>query len=101
MKVGISNKRIMDLCKSGEVNVPNGARVVDASGKFLIPGLWDMHVHWYDEASLPVFIANGVTGMRIMCGYPLHLAWRRRIAAGSLLRPPPVLAAADTPVAGP
>jgi imidazolonepropionase-like amidohydrolase len=38
---------------------PPGARVVDAKGKYLIPGLWDAHVHWFEERLLPLFIANG------------------------------------------
>ena len=49
---------------------------VDGSGKFLIPGLWDMHVHmvfgdWFPrgkEVTLPLFIANGVTGVRDKIG---------------------------------
>ena len=49
---------------------------VDGSGKFMIPGLWDMHVHmvfgtWFPrgkEITLPLFVANGVTGVRDMGG---------------------------------
>ena len=64
-----------------------GGRIVDATGKFLIPGLADMHVHWYHERSLGLFIANGVTRVRQMWGMPLHLEWRKRIDAGKLLGP--------------
>src|SRR5579871_3799020 len=47
--------------------VPAGARVVSGRGKFLIPGLWDMHVHlWYQQNQLPVFLAFGVTGVQDM-----------------------------------
>jgi imidazolonepropionase-like amidohydrolase len=88
----ISRGRIAQVGKTGEIAVPPDAHVVDAADKFLIPGLWDMHVHWYDEASLPVFLANGVTGMRIMCGYPLHLAWRRKADEGKLFGPRLVIA---------
>ncbi len=63
------------------------ARVVDGSGKFLIPGLWDMHVHWYDERFLPLFTANGVTGVRQMWGMPMHFDWRERVRAGRLVAP--------------
>lgn len=66
---------------------PAGARIVDATGKFLIPGLADMHVHWNDERYLGLFIANGVTRVRLMWGMPVHLEWRRRIEAGELLGP--------------
>jgi hypothetical protein len=41
---------------------------VDAHGAFLIPGLWDMHVHVHDQDELPLYVANGVTGIRIMSG---------------------------------
>src|SRR5262245_31164268 len=50
--------------------VPRGAQIVDARDKFIIPGLWDMHVHWYDERFLPLFVANGVVGTRQMWGMP-------------------------------
>jgi amidohydrolase family protein len=47
---------------------PKGARVVDGRGKFLIPGLWDMHAHieGNEKTWLPLYIANGVTGIRDM-----------------------------------
>lgn len=66
---------------------PAGARTVDATGKFLVPGLADMHVHWYDERYLGLFIANGVTTVRQMWGFPLHFVWVGRIQNGSLLAP--------------
>ena len=91
MTVLISGNRISALGKTGEIGVP-ASRVVDAKGKFLIPALWDMHVHWNDAAYLPLFIANGVTGIRIMWGLPPHLEQRKRIAEGSLLGPRMVIA---------
>ena len=69
---------------------------VDGSGKFLIPGLWDMHVHmvfgtWFPhgkEITLPLFIANGITGVRDMGGELETLQqWRREIDAGTLIGP--------------
>jgi imidazolonepropionase-like amidohydrolase len=68
-------------------STPAPGRVVDGRGKFLIPGLADMHVHWYDERYLGLFVANGVTRVRQMWGMPVHLAWRKRIEAGELLGP--------------
>ncbi|HYL09892.1 MAG TPA: amidohydrolase family protein [Candidatus Acidoferrales bacterium] len=55
-------------------------RVVDAHGAYLIPGLWDMHVHIQDLEDLPLYIANGVIGVRLMFGVrkPNHL--RARLA---------------------
>lgn len=43
--VVVTGKRVVALGKTGRVRVPAGARVVNAAGKFLIPGLWDMHFH--------------------------------------------------------
>lgn len=69
---------------------------IDGTGKFLIPGLWDMHVHmvfgeWFPrgkEITLPLFIANGVTGVRDMGGnLETLLSWRKEIEAGRLLGP--------------
>src|ERR1041385_3396139 len=74
------------------VSVPADAQVVDATGKFLIPGLWDMHVHWYARDTFTLFIANGVTGVRQMFGNSDLLRWRDQIAKGSLLGPRMVVA---------
>jgi imidazolonepropionase-like amidohydrolase len=69
---------------------------VDGSGKFLMPGLWDMHVHmvfgdWFPrgkEVTLPLLVANGVTGVRDMGGELEALQqWRREISAGTLIGP--------------
>src|SRR5579864_9262751 len=69
---------------------------VDGTGKFLIPGLWDMHVHmvfgdWFPrgkEVALPLFIANGITGVRDMGGeLEVLQKWRKEIAAGTLIGP--------------
>jgi hypothetical protein len=59
--------------------------VIDGTGKYLIPGLWDMHVHWYQEASLGLFIANGVTGVRQMFGNSMHLKWRDEADTNSMI----------------
>jgi imidazolonepropionase-like amidohydrolase len=70
--------------------VPEGARVVRGEGRFLIPGLWDAHVHLTKAGilSLPLFVANGITGVRDM-GSDLSeiAAWRRQIVAGELIGP--------------
>lgn len=68
MTVVISGDRITELGKSERVRAPKGAQVVNATGKFMIPGLWDMHVHLHEagKLALPVFIANGITSVRDM-----------------------------------
>src|SRR4029453_6065442 len=93
----ITSDRIVALGKSSEVVVPQNASVVEATGKFLIPGLWDMHIHTvYDKADdtesalLPLFIANGITGIRNM-GSINSLdqvnKWRQASADGKLIAP--------------
>ncbi len=81
---------------SEQVQVPHEALVVDGQGKYLMPGLTDMHVHVQNENDLLFFIANGVTGVRNMwgntgkmlrLGFPDQLVLRRQIEQGSLLGP--------------
>jgi hypothetical protein len=71
-----------------EISAPKGARVVEGAGKFVIPGLWDMHVHLADRDQLALYLARGVTGVRDM-GSDLERAkdWRRAIDKGELLGP--------------
>ncbi len=88
MTVVVRGDRIEALGKTGKLAVPRNAQVVDATGKFLIPGLWDMHIHPHDKKDyLALFIANGVTGMRVMWGDPWHHKWREEISAGELIGP--------------
>jgi imidazolonepropionase-like amidohydrolase len=75
------------------VRVPRHATVLDGRGKYLIPGLWDMHVHalWHPavrETFFPLFVANGVTGIRDM-GAPLAemLTGRADVRAGKVIGP--------------
>jgi tetratricopeptide (TPR) repeat protein len=83
----VHGDRITEEGRSGRVRIPSGSQTVDASGKFLIPGLWDMHVHLNYKDYLPLFIANGVTGVRVMWGDPEHSQWRKQIDDGQLLGP--------------
>lgn len=89
MTVVIMGNRIAALGQTGKVRVPGGAQVVDATGKFLIPGLWDMHFHIKEtERTFPLFIANGVTGVRNMGGdFQKLFEWREAVASGKLLGP--------------
>ena len=52
--VVVTGDRITAVGKPGEVRVPAGAQVVDGKGKYLIPGLWDMHVHTVGPSFLPL-----------------------------------------------
>ncbi len=101
MSVAISGDRIIQVGNTRELKIAKGSQVVDASGKFLIPGLWDMHVHSFfgemassgRDISLPLFVANGITGVRDM-GSDLEPVLRARsdIAAHRLLGPRMVVA---------
>src|SRR5688500_2124884 len=71
--------------------VPAGARVIDGRGKYLIPGLWDMHVHTdvvHGRELLALYVVNGVTGVRDMAGrWDTLRTWRSEIAGGRLIGP--------------
>lgn len=92
----IEHKRIVSVGPGKSTKFPRNAPVIDCSGLFVIPGLWDMHVHlafgdWFPGAkdiSLPLFIANGVTGVRDM-GSELEViqSWRSEIVSGRRIGP--------------
>ncbi|HEY2461127.1 MAG TPA: amidohydrolase family protein [Candidatus Acidoferrum sp.] len=93
----IRGSHIASVEPSANVTPPKSARVIDAHGRFLIPGLWDMHVHiaglaadpiWSKHVLLPLLLANGITGVRDMGGdLSSLLEWKREIEGGSLLAP--------------
>src|SRR5688572_10453398 len=83
----VRGDRIEWIGPSNTARVPAAARRVDGRGKFLIPGLADMHVHLRSTQHLSQFVAAGVTTVRNMHGGPQHVAWRERIAAGTLNGP--------------
>lgn len=85
--VTIENGKITSVGPTSAAKAAEGTRTIDGKGKFLMPGLWDMHVHWYEESSLGLFTANGVVGVRQMFGQPKHLDWRKRAEQGSMVGP--------------
>jgi hypothetical protein len=74
MTVIIKGNLIISIGKTSKTKIPQNAFVIDASGRYLIPGLWDMHVHVFnnvsktppDESDFSLYVANGVTGIREM-----------------------------------
>jgi imidazolonepropionase-like amidohydrolase len=93
MTVEIRGRAIATLSASGRVQVHGGATRIDGRGKYLIPGLWDMHVHltWLPGAAqvaLPIMVANGVLGARDMHGLlePV-VALKQALANGSQIGP--------------
>ena len=88
--VVIVGNRIAEVGLADRVRVPPGGQVIDARGKFLIPGLWDMHAHGVFSADLFILhAAHGVTGIRHMAG-PLTEATGFRRAGPSELREYPM-----------
>ena len=94
--VVITGDRITSVADPAKLQPPKNARVIDATGQYLIPGLWDMHVHsafgdWFPggrDIILPLFIANGITGVRDMGGdVPVLMGWRKEIADGKVIGP--------------
>jgi imidazolonepropionase-like amidohydrolase len=103
----IRGNRIAVVGPSHSTSMPSGARIIDARERFLIPGLWDMHVHTAvlgGRNLLGLYIANGVTGVRDMAGsWDTLTAWRREIGEGRLVGPRivasgPYLEGGDVPI---
>jgi hypothetical protein len=93
----VKNGTIVAIGDTKMALVPVDAMVLDGSGKYLLPGLADMHVHT-DPSDFPLFLANGITTIREMNGSPNHLKWRAELASGELLGPR--LFVASTMIAG-
>ncbi len=105
MSVRVADRRIVSISPSKSASVPRGVKEINSAGKFLIPGLWDMHVHLTeapDEGEddslssvvdapayyFPLLIANGVLGARDMAGLLDTLVrWKREITAERVLGP--------------
>jgi imidazolonepropionase-like amidohydrolase len=94
--VVVSGNRISVVGPSSSVSIPRGAKVLDATGKVLIPGLADMHLHLTGageptgsrEFFLPLLVANGITTVRDMGGKIEYLKeLREEIDSGKRLGP--------------
>ncbi|MGA3285656.1 MAG: amidohydrolase family protein [Verrucomicrobiota bacterium] len=96
----VAGERIVAVGTSHRIKLPADLRVIDGTGKFLIPGLWDMHVHM---SEVPHFselcIANGVTGVRDMFGDMTNIVAERKAVAGG--KPGPRIVAAGRLIDGP
>jgi imidazolonepropionase-like amidohydrolase len=94
--VVIAKNRITAVGPRKQTRYPRNATTVNGRGAYLIPGLWDMHVHlvfgdWFplaQQITLPLLVANGITGVRDM-GSELETvqSWRNEIEAGRLIGP--------------
>jgi imidazolonepropionase-like amidohydrolase len=95
LTVVVKDGIIQAVAKVGLIDSNQHTQIINATGKYVIPGLWDMHVHsafadkpWDERVILPLYLANGITGIRDMGGDPNLLEQRRkRIDAGALTGP--------------
>jgi Amidohydrolase family len=91
----VRNGRIAEIGPAAKIKLPDGARRIDGAGKYLMPGLAEMHGHIpppnapkdYTEAVLFLYAANGVTTVRGMLGAPNQLELRERANRGELISP--------------
>ncbi len=93
----IQNREIKRIGSEQDISIPEGALVIDCTGKYLMPGLADMHVHINNEKDLILFLVHGVTTVQNMWGYeslilkfmgfPSQLKLRGNIAQGNMLGP--------------
>ena len=90
----VRNERIESIAPAATAQIPQNARVIDATGRYLVPGLAEMHAHVppgndprYGEEVLFLYVANGVTTARGMLGEPSHLELRDRLARHEVLGP--------------
>ena len=91
----VEGDQIIAVGPRAEVTIPDGAMRIDGIGKFLMPGLAEMHGHIPPpsqpsseiENVLFLYVANGITTVRGMLGYPGQLELRERALSGDLLSP--------------
>lgn len=83
----IEGNRITALGPSDSIGVEAGATVIEGDGRYLLPGLADMHVHLVDVDRFPVYLANGITTAANMNGSPDVIAAREDVASGKILGP--------------
>lgn len=102
----VRDGRIAEIGAADRVAVPEGATRIDARGKYLVPGIAEMHGHLPGPSAPPdlaedilfLFVANGVTTVRGMQGQPNQFALRDRIERGELIGP--TLYLGSPPLAG-
>ncbi|MFI1970160.1 amidohydrolase family protein [Streptomyces cinnamoneus] len=90
----VRGDRVVATGPTAQLQVPPGARVVDLTGKHVIPGLIDAHAHSGGPEGVhpPLYPLLGVTTVREMWGTPTVRAWRDKVNAGRLLGPRWVIA---------
>ena len=88
--VVVSRGIIIKVGSSESVSIPKNSMIINGTGKYLIPGLWDSHVHlsYVGASTLPVLVAYGITGVRDLGSIvPEVHEWQKRIRKGNLVGP--------------
>jgi imidazolonepropionase-like amidohydrolase len=88
MTIVIRGSHLLKVGTTASVAVPAGAVIHDASDRFVIPGLWDAHVHLSQVGpnAVPLLVANGITSVRDMgSDFRQILQWRAARASGALI----------------
>jgi imidazolonepropionase-like amidohydrolase len=83
----ISGDRIVSVAPAAGMAIPASATRVNGRGKFLVPGLADMHAHDIEPTDLELYAAAGVTQLRVLAANPLAIALRDERAGGDVFRP--------------
>ncbi len=88
----VSDGIIFKIGTRSQISIPSETTIIDAKGLFVIPGLWDMHVHLADKASLKVYLAHGIVGIRDMAAnmyVPSDSVqnWKQNISNKNLIGP--------------
>ncbi|MGC2035373.1 MAG: amidohydrolase family protein, partial [Thermoplasmata archaeon] len=83
----VRGDRIVRVGDRGSIRTRSADRIVQGRGRYLLPGLVDMHVHAWTPAELVQYVAYGVTSVRNMWGSTLQLAWRDKVLSGTMLGP--------------
>jgi hypothetical protein len=92
----IENGKIVRIGSSYKVKLKEGTIVIDGKGKYVIPGLFDMHAHFFYEqgnnvntceSELKIMMANGLTTVRIQCGDSIYLDARQKVHDGKWIGP--------------
>lgn len=92
----VDKGRITKVGPTNKTKLSKNVRVIDGTGKFLMPGLFDMHTHFFyeqgdhintNEAELKMMLANGITTARIMAGHPSYLEAKSNVKSGKWIGP--------------
>lgn len=87
MAILIEDGVIARVMPAAQASRDDGVEIIDGDGRIVMPGLVDMHVHVWDEASMGAYLAAGVTTIRNASGMPFHLRLADRIERGETLGP--------------